>query len=295
MQSLHQRINALAPNFTAGQRELADFVVAHPLRVVSLPIGELAKQSGMSVASVSRFAVALGFASYADFRAALAQDLHQGQAAVGLQKKPTRGKISVTEQFAASLDESTANIAATRLALDPASCTAAVSAIQAASRIYVFASGQSAFLASLLSTELQAMSFDAPLVCDSGGGWLAAARLSRASKRDLGIAISFARYAKDTVMLARGAISHGLPLLALTDGPQSPLVGLAQTCLFARASPQHGKFHAITAQVALIEALLSALFAQRGANLSPWLKHTDMGYPWLFDAAADEPQTKARL
>ena len=69
--SMTQRIGRVLPKLTRSHREMADYVLAHPLQVATLPIDELAAAVGVSVATANRFARALEFEGYPQFRAAL--------------------------------------------------------------------------------------------------------------------------------------------------------------------------------------------------------------------------------
>ncbi|MBW4971827.1 MurR/RpiR family transcriptional regulator, partial [Croceibacter atlanticus] len=59
------------PSLSAAHRQVARFVLDHPLRAATLPVNELADLVGVSVATANRFARAVGYAGYAKFRAAL--------------------------------------------------------------------------------------------------------------------------------------------------------------------------------------------------------------------------------
>ena len=66
-----QRIAQALPRLSRSHRQVADYVLEHPLQVATLPIDELAAVVGVSVATANRFARALDFDGYAAFRAEL--------------------------------------------------------------------------------------------------------------------------------------------------------------------------------------------------------------------------------
>ena len=55
-------------HLSPAQRRVARFLVQHPERAIFLSAEELGEHSGVSQPSVTRFAVALGFASYTEMR-----------------------------------------------------------------------------------------------------------------------------------------------------------------------------------------------------------------------------------
>ena len=69
--SMAQRIARRLPTLSPSHRQVADWVLAHPLQAATMPIDELAASVGVSVATANRFARALDFEGYAQFRAAL--------------------------------------------------------------------------------------------------------------------------------------------------------------------------------------------------------------------------------
>lgn len=284
--SLQQRIAACSDRLTTSQKEMADYVIAHPLRVVSMPIKELSEQTGFSVASATRFAQALGYSGYPEFREALAQSLEslitpllrRGTA------QPATAARSAREMFMASISEDMANLQQTSNALDERTCEQAVALLSGARRVYVYGSGQSAHLAAMMCNDLNALGIDSPRVTDIGGGWSAASTFARAGKEDLAVVISFPRYARDAVLMARQLALHKVPLLVFTDGPKSPIAGLASVALYARSLRAQGKLSSKATELALMEALITALHARQPAGKQGLVRQVDFAHPWLHDA-----------
>lgn len=63
-----QLIRNCAPELSATQRVIADFVLAEPETVTSMTIEQLAKQCDTSIATISRFCHRLSFSSFQDFK-----------------------------------------------------------------------------------------------------------------------------------------------------------------------------------------------------------------------------------
>src|SRR3546814_16108524 len=76
--SLLARISASLDALRKSERAVADFVLAHPDQVLQLSIAELADHAGVSQPTVARFASALGFSGYREFKLRLAQSLAAG-------------------------------------------------------------------------------------------------------------------------------------------------------------------------------------------------------------------------
>ena len=66
--AMARRIGDRLPSLTPSHRQIAEYVLAHPLLAATLPINELAAAVGVSVATANRFARALDFEGYPQFR-----------------------------------------------------------------------------------------------------------------------------------------------------------------------------------------------------------------------------------
>lgn len=148
--SMAQRIARVLPGLTRAHRQMAEYVLAHPLQAATMPIDELAATVGVSVATANRFARALEFDGYPQFRAALVLGFEATLAPVERLRTKLEQRASAAGVMAAALDEAAGNIELTRHSLDARSCEQAVNAIASAQRVYIVGFGSSAWLGGLL-------------------------------------------------------------------------------------------------------------------------------------------------
>ena len=148
--SITARITQARMQLTPSHQQIADYVLKHPLQAATMPIDELAAAVGVSVATANRFARAIGLDGYPMLRAELVKGFEAMLAPVEKMRVRLEKPGSAHDALLAVLDESQNNIAATRAALEPAACEAAVQAIAAARRIYVLGYGASGWLAGML-------------------------------------------------------------------------------------------------------------------------------------------------
>ncbi len=282
--SIAERI-ARAP-LSQAHRCVADYVLAHPLKVATMPVDELAAAVGVSVATANRFARALEFEGYAQFRAALVLGFEATLAPVTRLRSKLERSAPAAEVFDAVLADAARNLEATRQALDGQACMQAVSAILKAQRIYVIGYGASSWLGGLLTRNLDRYCENVQLLASIESSSYGARMLSRLKPRDLVIAIAFPRYFSDTVLLARRVHEAGVPLLALTDGPQSPLAPLATLALYARTDSQYFA-NSEASVLALIEALCSAVAHAAKGSLQAAENLAEAVLPWLEGSHAD--------
>ncbi|WP_156312272.1 MurR/RpiR family transcriptional regulator, partial [Methylobacterium platani] len=112
------------------------------------------------------------------------------------------------------------------------------------------------------------------------GPAFAARVMRRLTADDLVVALGTPRYFADTVRLAAQASDSGATVLALTDGPHSPIAARATIALFVRTDSRY--FAASEASlVALVEALSSAVAHASGGLVATATRLTESVLPWL--------------
>jgi DNA-binding MurR/RpiR family transcriptional regulator len=278
--AMAQRIAGALPTLTRSHRQIADWVLAYPLRAATMPIDELAAAVGVSVATANRFARALEFEGYAQFRAALVMGFEATLAPVEKLRSKLERSAGVADVCASTLADIQRNIELTRQALDPQACERAVDAILRAQRVYVLGFGASSWLAGLLQRGLDLYCDNVQLLATVESASSAAKVLARARPGDLVVAIAYPRYLADTVLLARMAHEIGVPVLALTDRVTSPLAPLASIVLYA-----HSDSHYLAASEAsvlpLIEAVCSAVAHRAKGSVQAATRLAESVLPWL--------------
>lgn len=288
--SMAQRIARVLPTLTRSHRQMADWVLAHPLQAATMPIDELAATVGVSVATANRFARALEFEGYAQFRAALVLGFETTLAPVEKLRSKLERSASVADVFASALADIQRNIELTRQSLDRHSCEQAVEAILKAERIYIIGFGSSSWLGGLLQRSLDPYRDNVQLLATVESASFAAKMLSRARPADLVIAIAFPRYLADTVQLAQRAREAGVPVLVLTDRVTSPLAPIGSVALYAQTD-SHYFANSEATVLALIEALASAVAHRVKGSVKAAARLAESVLPWLHrDEGARAPE-----
>lgn len=296
--SMAQRIARLLPSLTRSHRRIADYVMLHPLQAAIMPIDELAATLGVSVATANRFARALEFDGYPQFRAALVLGFESTLAPVEKLRSNLEQPSSVADVFCAALDENQCNINLTRSSLDANSCEQAVKVILSARRIYIVGFGASSWLGGLLQRNLDMYCDSVQLLASIESASYGARTLTKLQPNDLLIAIAYPRYFADTILLTRRARDAGVPVLAITDRVTSPLAPLATVALYAHTESKYFANSEASA-LALIEALCSAVAHSAKDSLKAATQLAESVLPWLLGngsrsrsaAALPEPRT----
>jgi len=270
---LGQKLRDQQASGSTSNRVIAEYLLRNPVHGSSLSIEELATASGVSTATLSRFARALDYQGFPQLRAALADALQEVLRPV----EKLRGALARQadgDPLRASLQDSLANLRATAEGLDPAVLERVVGKLAQASCVYVLGFGLSAHLAALLTLGLQPFCRQLVNVVEFGGTEVAAGRLMNLEASDILIAISFPRYATDAVHLVRYAVDRGAGIVALTDSIASPLAPLADELLIAQSAHPVLASSNVSALL-VIEALVAALMVSNGENVEKAARLTE--------------------
>ena len=157
------------------------------------------------------------------------------------------------------------NLRATQDQLDPAVFAGVVSLLEGARSIYVMGLRSAAPLAEVLGYYLNYIFDDVHRV--SSGATDVFEEIARMRAGDVIIGISFPRYSTRTLEAMRFAKRTGAQVVAITDGPMSPLCAVADASLTARTE-MASFVDSLTAPMALINALLVALGLRRREALT---------------------------
>lgn len=281
--AITERIAKTYSVLTLAHRKAADYVLANPFRAATMTIDELAQAVGMSVATANRFAHALGFDGFPQFRAEMVKAFESTLAPVEKLRTELQREASSAQIFAASLEEDLDNIKSTLNQLNHAACEAAVAMILQAPRIFVLGFSTSAYLGSILAHRLDPCCPTVQRIADDAGPTQAARRMFKLNAEDVVIAISFPRYNKFTVELLALARERKATVLSITDSTASPLVPLSDLVLYAK-SDRRLSANSEAAALALIEALCGAVIHRAENSLRNAMDLTERLLPYLYVA-----------
>jgi len=218
---------------------------------------------GVSESTVVRFASALGYAGYPQLQRAL-QELVSHRLTAG-QRVEMAADLSPTDALATVMKRDIQNLRATQEQLDPALFTDVLDRLAGARAIYVMGLRSAAPLAQFMGYYLNYIFEDVHLV--SSGATDVFEDIARMKAGDVLVGISFPRYSTRTLEAMRFAKRCGAHVIAITDGPMSPLCAVAEDSLTARTE-MASFVDSLTAPMAVINAVLVALGVQRREALA---------------------------
>ena len=135
------RIQNFDTSLTPSEVKVADFLHHHPEDVISSSIHEVARRTGVSVASVSRLALTLGYRDWKELRLSLVKDMNK-ESSIPLYSDKG-GKNSDEAVIKKIFDCSMLSLNDTFEQIDAKSVIKVVGAIEKAGRIAFFGTGRS--------------------------------------------------------------------------------------------------------------------------------------------------------
>ncbi len=218
-ESLLMRMQQHQTRLPPALAKVGAWALAYPFRTATLKIGELAAAAEVSVASVNRYATALGYEGYPEFRDDLLRAFESTFAPVEKLRAAVSRDTSNAEIMRESLACDAANIARTLDLLQPEQCEEAIRLIRSAKRVYTCGMGDSAYMATFLADMLDPYVDSASATVEFAGPERSIRRLMKVQPGDLMIAITTPRYSRRTVEHVQHCREQGARTLALTNSP----------------------------------------------------------------------------
>ncbi|BDG59531.1 MurR/RpiR family transcriptional regulator [Caldinitratiruptor microaerophilus] len=218
--SLPERMQQAGPRLTPRQRQAAEWIARTFPQVAFLTAAQVAREAGVSEATVIRLAVALGYAGYPELQAAAREGLGRTLRTFSRQAADAQGPGGVLHRV---LEQEAANIRGLRNHITEADFERAVNLLCEAEAIHVVGARSSRFLAQYLGFILRAMLGPMVHILDGGVGD-AAPHVAGMGPGHVAVVFTFPRYTRTTVDIARAARRRGAAVVGITDSPLSPLV-----------------------------------------------------------------------
>ncbi len=249
-----QLITEKMSEMSKSQRIIAKYILNNSYSVPFYTAGKLAKVTGVSEATVVRFATFLGFTGYPQFQQALQESIRKQLTTV------ERLKISddVYAEEKAIYDIFHDDIARIRWMaehLDAGAFHQAVNLIVEANRIFIIANRSAVSIGYFLEFYLDMILENTELIRNPYG---ISEKLFRINAKDVVIGLGFARYTQNTIDAISFAKDRGTKVIVITDHPLSPLIPYADIALTA-PSEMPSFIDSFVAPLSLVNALITAV------------------------------------
>lgn len=253
-QELIQRLNHSGKKLSKSHRRIAECIVSHYDKAAFMTASRLGEYVGVSESTVVRFASALGYDGYPQLQRALQELIRHRLTAA--QRFEMTSDMDQSQVLSKVLKADMQNIRSTIDELDENIFENVVQSLLQARNIYVMGLRSSAPLAQFMAHYLTFIFSNVQLV--TSGVSDVFEQLARIGEDDVLIGISFPRYSNHTIKAMKFAKSRGAQLVAITDGPLSPLHSVSDLCLTAK-SDMASFVDSLVAPLSVINALIVAL------------------------------------
>ncbi|MBV8717362.1 MAG: MurR/RpiR family transcriptional regulator [Chloroflexi bacterium] len=269
--SLQDVVNHMFEQLSPKQQRVARFLAANEVMVAFTPASELALRLEVDPATVVRLARSLGFQGYPDLQRHLRARFPHHYPALADSRLEASDSGLVARAFAQDHE----NLRAGQESLDSDAFDQSVELIGRAERILLFGGGVATGLVYFLGSSLRTMGF--PVHYAATDGIPVVQELISLTPRDLAFGIGFYRYVGQTVRILERARALGVPRVALTDSPLSPLVRLAD---YPMCAPVESVSHRVSlvAPMAVANALVAACATRYSRKVGEALKRLDEEY-----------------
>ncbi|MDY3121947.1 MurR/RpiR family transcriptional regulator [Suipraeoptans intestinalis] len=234
----------------SAERKVADVILRDPQKAVDFNVSNLAKESGVSDATVVRLCHHLGYAGYYQFRIALARDLGRKQ----YEDSPRMDKHDEIDQLFHEYAENIRNIGK---GLDIQTMAACVYLLRSCKRVHILAVGNTCHLAEYTGFRLGRLGIRSTF---HTAAEYFMNHVNLAEEGDILLAISQSGTSKQVLKGVELGKEKGLKVIAVTAYEGSPIAELADYVLYSAGKEENFNYYKRYAhlnEVAVLDGLLS--------------------------------------
>jgi DNA-binding MurR/RpiR family transcriptional regulator len=255
------------------ERTLAEFLLKHPQLSTQMTITELARQSGSSTATISRFCKTFHTQNFPEFKQKLATELVQQTSTPNQYQDIVAGNplqdivSAITANHLRSLTDTTQLLDLNQLRL-------AIEALHTASRIDLYGSATSGIVAQDFFHKLIRIGKAAAPFSDPHMQLTSAASLT---SKDLAVGISYSGETPETIHALRCAAEQGATTLSITRFGKNTLADCSDIRLFtssAEIGMRRGDMASRMAQLHVIDILFMGLVSEYFEQYVPRLERS---------------------
>lgn len=268
--SLLTRIAASLPELRKSERAVAEFILERPAEVLHYSIAEMASRVGVSQPTVARFATAMSYSGFREFKLRLAQSLASGLPFVHQDVLPDDSLAAVVPKV---FDRTIGALIGVRNHLDLAQLGKAVAILAKARRLEFYGVGNSGIVAQDAQHKFFRFGMPATYYTDTHSMGMAASVLRRG---DAVVAISASGRTADMLASVEIARESGADVVTISASG-SPLSRLATVTLDVDVTEDTDVYAPMTsrlAQLALIDVLSVGVALSLGPTLLKRLERT---------------------
>ncbi len=249
---------------SSGQRRVADYLYHNYRDTVFLTASEIGQRVGVSTSTVTRLAGALGYEGFPELQEGF-RDLVRGERSTVARLPHTGDSVGNGDVVARVFANDLENLRLTQEEIDRKALDRAAAAILGARQVFIVGLRSAHALAVLLHFGLELIIGRAWLVVPGVGDL--PEQVARMGKGDLFVALSFARYTRQTFEVLLQAKNRGLRVLVITDRATSPLALEADIALVARTNLK-SIIESYVSPLSVINALVTLIASRHSRSIA---------------------------
>ncbi len=261
-QSVFVRIRAMYPQLSAKEQQIADYILNHPAEIIHLSITALSDLCECAEATIFRLCRRLNFQGYQAFKIALASEVVNPLQNIHQEITPSDDAVSLADKvFKADIETMNDTLQLTKANADQ--LEKAIDTLVKARRIEFYGNGGSGIIAQDAYHKFMRTGIPCQHHSDSHYQVMSASLLQ---KGDVVVGISHSGSNKDILEALKVAKEAGATTICITGYGKSPLVKLADLCLFTTSRETAFRTEALSsrlAQLSLIDLLYIAVSFRR--------------------------------
>ena len=276
---MRQKIQNIYAALRPSERKVADYILSYQGKAGELPTEERAREAKVSQPTVVRFAKAVGYKSFREFKYAMMQEemrerTEGREEEIGLYGFRLSSKDRLEEIPGKIITTSIQMLEETLKSIRKKEFERAVDAILAADNIVIYGVENSLCTVNDLLTKLTYLGLNCRTYTDY---YLQNVSAGNLTKKDLAIGVSYSGYSRNTVEVMRAAKKAGARTLVLTNFENALIAKYADILLCA----SHRQFFygdtifSRISQLALVDMLYAGALNRNYPVLSKKLKKTN--------------------
>ena len=241
-------------------KQIAGYSLDHPNAFAIDTIAETARKAGVLPSALIRFAQAFGFDGFSDVQRLFQKRLLEARPSYKSRLESVRHSADNTPSALLNrfVEGNMAALEHLREETSPSKLDQAVRILAQAEVIHIIAMRRAFPLAAYFFYSVTTMGRRAQLI-DSVGG-LGSEQQVLIGPDDALFVASFSSYTAEVVQAAENTLARGIPVVALTDHPLSPLTTNSTVCFHVEDAAVHD-FRSLGASMCLVQTLVVGLAA----------------------------------
>jgi RpiR family carbohydrate utilization transcriptional regulator len=250
--SVRTSIRSMYGELKPLQRRIADYLLALDLQGLNSPIDEYARQTGVSVASISRFCKKIGYDSFQSFKIGLSRELeYEPQVVLPIFRPDDDPDLTIRKAFS----EAIANLQATESTVDFKQIESVAGRIARSEQLVLLGLGGSGGVANLGEIMFTHLGFNARAIVDPYAMLVSAGHVRR---DHVVVGLTHSGRTRAVLEAVRQSRDNGAYTVGITNYPRSPLCELADTALITACQELRvhvAQSNSMVAQLAILRAL----------------------------------------